>query len=39
MFVIEVPQRTIEKKFEAYDHGFVDINQNKLAPKNFEIEE
>ena len=35
MFVIEIPERTIDKKFSAYDHGFVDINENKLAPKSF----
>lgn len=26
MFIIDVPERTIPKKYEAYDHGFVDIN-------------
>ena len=29
----------IPKKFDKYDHGFVDINKHKLADSEFEIEE
>ena len=30
---------TILKKYEPYDHGFVDINAHKLAPEKFAMEE
>jgi hypothetical protein len=39
IFVIHVKERTMIKKYEIYDHGFVDINRNKLATANFENEE
>lgn len=35
MFVIHVPEITIPKKFDKYDHGFVDINKHKLALNGF----
>lgn len=39
IFVIHVPATIILKKFEPYDHGFVDINKHKLASDKFSIEE
>lgn len=39
MFVIHVPKLTIPEEFDKYDHGFVDINENKLATSNFTEEE
>ena len=30
MFVIHVEEREILEKWGIYDHGFVDINKNKL---------
>ena len=39
IFVIEVPKKSIPKKYQAYDHGFVDINRNKLASDKFSEEE
>lgn len=31
VFVIHVPEMSIPKKFDKYDHGFVDINKYSLA--------
>lgn len=33
IFIITVPSLTIPRKFDKYDHGFVDINKNDLASK------
>ncbi len=33
IFIITVPSLTIPRKFDKYDHGFVDINKNGLATK------
>ena len=32
MFVIEIPSMEISEKHDSYDHGFIDINENNLAP-------
>ena len=39
MFAIHIPNLTIPEEFDKYDHGFVDINENKLATSNFTDEE
>ena len=39
IFAIHIPEMTILKKYEPYDHGFVDINAHKLAPAKFAMEE
>ena len=39
LFVIHVEERDLPKKWDKYDHGFVDINQNKLASAAFVKEE
>lgn len=39
VFVIHIPEMIIPKKFEFYDHGFVDMNQYTLSEKKFSIEE
>ena len=31
IFVIHVSGRELPQKWDKYDHGFVDINQNHLA--------
>ncbi len=31
IFVIHVNKRHVLKKYDIYDHGFVDINRYKLA--------
>ena len=32
MFIITVPSMKIPEKYDKFDHGFVDINENNLAP-------
>jgi hypothetical protein len=39
LFVIHVPARTLPEKYDRYDHGFVDINREGLAGKEFSGEE
>ena len=39
IFVINVPEREILPKWDQYDHGFIDINANKLATQEFKDEE
>ena len=39
MFVVEVPSMEINEKHDSYDHGFIDINENKLAPEKYMVEE
>ena len=39
LFVVEVPSMEISEKHDSYDHGFVDINENKLAPEKYMVEE
>ena len=39
VFVIHVEEREILEKWGIYDHGFVDINKNKLAAEVFAKEE
>lgn len=39
IFVIHVREMDIPVKWDKYDHGFVDINANKLATGAFEKEE
>jgi len=36
IFVIEVKEREMKKKYEKYDHGFVDINRYNLASSQFQ---
>lgn len=35
IFVIHVPELNIPKKYDRFDHGFVDINKHNLAGKKF----
>lgn len=36
IFVIEVKERQMKKKYSKYDHGFVDINRYGLATSQFQ---
>lgn len=36
MFIVHVPEISIPKKLDKYDHGFIDINKHHLAYKGFE---
>ena len=31
IFVVEVPEMTIPAEYDKYDHGYVDINNHRLA--------
>ncbi len=35
IFVIHINKRNMLKKYDIYDHGFVDINRYKLAEHSF----
>lgn len=35
IFIIHIPEMEIPKRFDKYDHGFVDINKHKLADPEF----
>ena len=35
IFVIHIKERELPKKWDVYDHGFVDINKYKLATSEF----
>ena len=39
MFAIHIPSLTIPEEYDKYDHGFVDINKNNLAPQSLSDEE
>lgn len=39
IIVVHVRERVMSAKILAYDHGFVDINRNKLASGSYEQEE
>lgn len=39
IFVIQVKEREMPAKWDIYDHGYLDINRNNLAAKEFVKEE